>query len=57
MSKYTYRVCGWRYQHVEWKTPSLVLRLPHWLVAYIKRDPKAAKRFWHVERVYTREEQ
>ncbi len=53
--KYKYRVCGWRWRHVMWPAWSMG-HPPKWLVAFFKREPKEAKKYWTLERVYRREE-
>ena len=50
-----YRVFGYRYRHIGWVGGwSMVQKLPEWLEKYRKREPKKAKKWWVVERLYYR---
>lgn len=54
MSKYQYRVSGFRYRHKRWEHWAYVVCLPLWLDKFRKRNLDQANRSWEVERLYHR---
>ncbi len=54
MSKYQYRVSGFRFRHKTSEGWHYVRCLPLWLYEFRKREPKKANRYWEVERLYHR---